>query len=226
MISRFGTIGTLWPDIVEVRSGRSNRGCVEKNCESSWVSWNVVRAFDGSADETLTTPEIPAAPSGVIPSSSTSTPISPGASSSSGVKRTALPNSFGVSSGSGVKRAHGGSIVNDDEEQPRTRARITNLIAGLHGADASEDGEMCSGDGITDEWLSSWYPETHKSQKMVIEAQEDEGVSRCLKGIHGKRRRGEDDQHQVGHREQRNGRTSNFQGSSGSTRVQHRRQAW
>ena len=29
-----------------------------------------------SADETLTTPEIPAAPSGVSPSSSTSTPIS------------------------------------------------------------------------------------------------------------------------------------------------------
>ena len=41
-----------------------------------------------SADETLTPPEIPAAPSGVIPSSSNSTPISPGASSSSGLKRT------------------------------------------------------------------------------------------------------------------------------------------
>ena len=83
----------------------------------------------------LTTPEIPAAPSGVIPSSSTSTPISLGASSSSDVKRTysestALPNSLGVSSGSGVERAHGESIVNDDEEQPGTRARISNLIAG------------------------------------------------------------------------------------------------
>ena len=30
----------------------------------------------------------------------------------------------GVSSGSGVKRAHCDSIVNDDEEQPGTRARI------------------------------------------------------------------------------------------------------
>ena len=62
-----------------------------------------------SADETLTTPEVLAAPSGVIPSSSNSTPISPGASSTSGVKRTysestALPNSPGLSSGSGVKR--------------------------------------------------------------------------------------------------------------------------
>ena len=91
--------------------------------------------------------------------------ISPGASSSSGVKRTysestALPNSLGVSSGSRVKRAHGESVVNDDEEQPGTRARISNLIAGLHGVDAAEDDEMCSGEGMNDEWLSSWYPET------------------------------------------------------------------
>ena len=74
------------------------------------------------ADETLTHPEIPAVPSGSTPSSSTSIPISPGATSS-GVKRTysestALPNSSGVSSGSGVKRAHGESIVTDEEEQP------------------------------------------------------------------------------------------------------------
>ena len=39
-----------------------------------------------SADATLTTPEIPAAPSGVTLPSSTSIPVSPGASSSSGVK--------------------------------------------------------------------------------------------------------------------------------------------
>ena len=38
-----------------------------------------------SADETLTHPEIPAVPSDTSPSSSTSTPISSGASSSSGV---------------------------------------------------------------------------------------------------------------------------------------------
>ena len=96
----------------------------------------------------------------MFPSSSTLTPISPKASSSSGVKRsysesTALPNSRGVSSCSGVKRVHGESIVNDDEEQLGTRARISNLIAGLHGVDAAEDDGMCSGDEMNDEWLSS-----------------------------------------------------------------------
>ena len=66
-------------------------------------------------------------PGDAIPSSSTSIPISPRVSSSSGVKRTdsestALPNSSGLSSGSGVKRAHRESVVNDDEEKPGTRA--------------------------------------------------------------------------------------------------------
>ena len=61
-----------------------------------------------------------------------------------------LPKSPGVTTGSGVKRAHGESIVNDDEEQPRTRARISALIAGLHSVNAAEDDEICSGDGITD----------------------------------------------------------------------------
>ena len=111
-----------------------------------------------SADETLTPPEIPAVSSGSTPSSSTSVPISLDASSSSGVKRAysgsiALPNSPGVSSGSGVKRAHGESIVNGDEEQLGTRARISALIAGLHGVNAAEDDEICSGDGITYEWM-------------------------------------------------------------------------
>ena len=132
-----------------------------------------------SADETLTPPEIPAVPSGSTSSSSSSIPISFGASSSSGVKRaysesTALPNSPGASSGGGVKRAHRESIVNDDEEQPGTRARISALIAGLHSVNAAEYDEICSGDGITDEWLSSWYPETHMSQKMVMEAKRKE----------------------------------------------------
>ena len=127
----------------------------------------------------LTPPEIPVVPSGSTSSSSTSIPISPAVSSSSGVKRTysestALPNSPGVSSGSGVKRAHGESIVNDDEKQPGTRAPISNLFAGLHGVDAAEDNEMCSGEGMNEEWLSSWYPETHMSQKMVIEAKRKE----------------------------------------------------
>ena len=70
-----------------------------------------------------------------------------------------------------MKRTHGESIVNEDEEQPGTRARISNLIAGLHGVDADE---ICNGDGIPDEWLPAWYPETHMSQKMVIEAKREE----------------------------------------------------
>ena len=67
-----------------------------------------VKSLFPSADDTLTSPEIFVLPSDAIPSSSTSIPISPGASTSSGVKRTysestALPNSLSVSSGSGVK---------------------------------------------------------------------------------------------------------------------------
>ena len=60
--------------------------------------------------------------------------------------------------------------MNDDDEQPGTRARISALLAGLHGVNAAEDYEIHSGNGIKDEWLSSCYPETHMSQKMVIEA--------------------------------------------------------
>ena len=62
-----------------------------------------------------------------------------------------------------MKRAHGDSIVNDDEEQPGTRVRISALIAGLHGVNAAEDAEIDNGDGIPDEWLSSWYPKAHMS---------------------------------------------------------------
>ena len=104
-----------------------------------------------SADDTSTTPEIPVLPSDAIPSISTSVPIAQG-----------------VSSGSGVERAHGESVVTDDEDKPGIRARISNLIAALHGVDAAEDDEISNGDGIPDEWLSSWYLETHMSQKMVI----------------------------------------------------------
>ena len=111
-----------------------------------------------SADETLTNLEIPAVPSDVSPSSSIPVQISRGASSSSGVKRrysesTALPNLPGITSGSGVeracsestvspnppivlsgsglKRAYEKSSANDDEEQPGTRARISNLSGNL-----------------------------------------------------------------------------------------------
>ena len=79
--------------------------------------------------------------------------------------------------------------------------------------------------GSPDEWLSSWYPETHMSQKMVIEAKrkeverftQDEGVSCCHKGIHGEGRRGEDDQHQVGHHKQMYRRTPSCQSTSCGT---------
>ena len=40
--------------------------------------------------------------------------------------------------------------------------------------DAAKDAEICNGDEVPDEWLSSWYPETHMSQKMVIEAKRKE----------------------------------------------------
>ena len=128
------------------------------------------------------------------------------------------------------KRAHGDTIVNDDDEQPGTRARIAALIAGLHGVNAAEDEEIHSGDGITGEWLSSWYRETHTSQKMGIQAKRKEMerfkrmVYSCHKGIHGKGRRGEDDQHQVGRDKQRDRRTPNCQSPSCGTRVQHWRQ--
>ena len=159
------------------------------------------------ADETCSTQEIPAVTSGVTPSSSTSTPISPGASS-----------------GSGVKRAHGESIVN----QAGTRARISVLVAGLHGVNAAE------GDGITDEWLSAWYPETHMSQKMVNEAKrKDMERFKRMKGYRVVIRESmESDEEgkmistKMCHHKQRNRRTSNCQGTSGSTRVQHWRRTW
>ena len=133
-----------------------------------------------------------------------------------------------------VKRAHGESIVNDDEEQPGTQARISALIAGPHGVNAAEDDEIVNGDGIPDDWLSSWYPETHMSQKMVIGAKRKamERFKRmkvrtcCHQGIHGKGRRGEDDKHQVGDHKQRYRRTPNCQGSSCGARLQHWRQTW
>ena len=73
-----------------------------------------------------------------------------------------------------MKRAHGESIVTDDEEQPGTRAQISALVAGLHKVDVTEDDEISIGDGVTDEWLSSEYLETHVSQKMVLEAKRKE----------------------------------------------------
>ena len=81
------------------------------------------------------------------------------------------PSNFPVvSSGRGVKRPHGESIVGEDEEQPSTLTQIEALIAGLHRVTAAKDDEICSGDGSTEDWLSSWYPETHTSRKMVMEA--------------------------------------------------------
>ena len=152
-----------------------------------------------SAGETLTIP-IPAS-SDVIPANSGPGQIFQEASSSSGVKRphnestttpnlpgvmsdsdakrvcsegTAQPNSPDVSTGSSVKRVHEKSSANDEDEQPVSRSRISNLIAGLHGVNIAEDDEICNGDEVPDEWLDSWYPETHMSQKMVIEAKRKE----------------------------------------------------
>ena len=111
-----------------------------------------------SADETLTI-LIPV-PADVIPVNSSPGQIFQEASSSSGVKRpynesTTKPNLPGVmsdsdakrvcsesiaqsnppdvSTGSSLKRAHEKSPANDEDEQPGSRARISNLIAGLHG---------------------------------------------------------------------------------------------
>ena len=73
-----------------------------------------------------------------------------------------------------MKRAHEKSTAHDDDEQPGTRDRISTLVAGLHGVEAAEDDEIYNGDEVPDEWLTSWYPETHVSQKMVIEAKRRE----------------------------------------------------
>ena len=89
---------------------------------------------------------------------------------SEGIGRPVFP---GVSSGSGVKRSNE-SFMSDDEEQLVTRARISALTSGLHGVNAAEDDEVSNGDAVTEEWLSSWYPETHMSQKMVIDAKRKE----------------------------------------------------
>ena len=101
--------------------------------------------------------------------------------------------------------------MNDDEEQLVTRVRISALIAGIHGVNVAEDDEVCSGAGITDEWLSSWYPETHMSQKMVIGAtrKEMERFKRLKvylvlqQGNPWKGTKKENDHHQVGHYKQR-----------------------
>ena len=83
------------------------------------------------------------------------------------------PSNFpGVSSGSGVKRPHGESIKGEDEEQLATPAA---LIAGLHRVTAAKDDEICSGNGSTEDWLSAWYPETHMSRRMVMEAKRKDG---------------------------------------------------
>ena len=66
-----------------------------------------------SADDTLTTPEIPVLTSDAIPSSSDfNSDLSGGfIKQRTYSESTALPNSPGASSGSGVKRAHGESTV-------------------------------------------------------------------------------------------------------------------
>ena len=145
------------------------------------------------------------------------------------VMSTVSPNPPVVSSGSGLKRAHEKSSANDDEEQPGTCAWISTLIAGLHGVDAAEDDEICNGDAVTEEWLSSWYPETHMSQKMVIEAKRKEMERFKRMKVYRVVTRESIKRDQVGKNisikwmitKKRNRRTPNCQGTSGSTRVQH-----
>ena len=114
-----------------------------------------------------------------------------------------------------------------------TRARISALIAGLHGVNAAEDDEDSNRDAVTEEWLSSWYPETHMSQKMVIEAtRKDMERFKRMKVYRVVTRQsmrgdeeGKKDQYQVViTREDRRG--ANCQSTSCGTRVQHWRQTW
>ena len=138
-----------------------------------------------------------------------------------------------LSSGSGVKRSHE-SFMSDEEEQPVTRARISVLTAGLHGVNAAEDDEVSNGDAVTEEWLASWYPETHMSQKMVIDAKLKEmerftrmKVYRVVTRESMRRyEEGKIAQYQVGNYKQRNRRRANCQSTSCGTRVQHWRQTW
>ena len=82
-----------------------------------------------------------------------------------------------------------------------TRARISVLIAGLHGVNAAEDDEGSNGDVVAEEWLSTWYPETHLRQQMMVEPKrkEMEIFKRmkvfpcCHKRIHEQRRRRKND---------------------------------
>ena len=104
-----------------------------------------------------------------------------------------------------MRRAHGESIVTDEEEQPGTRALDFS-------ADCRSTRSGRCGDGITDEWLSSWYPGTHMSQKMVIEAKRKEmdrfnrmKVYRAVTRESMERdEEVRNDQHQMGHHIQRN----------------------
>ena len=116
----------------------------ESKKEDQSSAWGTQRSR-GKREQNLSR-EIP------VPSAdeTTSIPISLGASSGIGVKRTrsestALPNYTGVSSGIGVTRAHGESIVNDDEGQPGTRSRISNLVANFYRVDAAENVKICNG---------------------------------------------------------------------------------
>ena len=56
----------------------------------------------------------------------------------------------------------------------RSNPTCPDFNLNLHGVDVAEEDEIFSGDEVPDEWLSSWYPETHVSQKMVIEAKRKE----------------------------------------------------
>ena len=131
-----------------------------------------------------------------------------------------------------MKRAHEKSNAHDGEEQPGTRDRISTLVAGLHGVEAAEDDEIYNGNEVPDEWLTSWYPETHVSQKMVIEVKRREmerfktvKVYRAVTRESMERdEEGKMISIKVGDYKQRYGRTPNCQGAPGGTRFQQWRQ--
>ena len=99
-----------------------------------------------SADETAATSGVTASTPDSNPSGLPSVSVSPG-----------------VSSSISVKRGHSESAMNYYYEQPATRARLSALVARLHGVDAAECDEINTGEWIDDVRMygtqsHSWIP--------------------------------------------------------------------
>ena len=93
--------------------------------------------------------------------------------SSSGTSPASV--SASAPSDGGVKRGRSGEAM-DEEEQPAVRARLSAMIASLHGVDVAEDDEAtnCQGNWFKDDWMSSWASEPILDPKMVEAAKRDE----------------------------------------------------